>query len=139
MGHMPHRIIDRTAGNIRIVVEGRTPEELFAEAVRGLTDLMHTEADPGVAVAERELVIHAPDQTSLIVDFLKELLTDSYGRKEAVQDVTVRHLSGDCIEADVRTVPAISFGEELKGVSYREADVHKRPDGMWETSLIFDV
>ena len=136
---MPHRIIDRTAGNIRIHVEAKTPEELFTEAVRGLMDLMRPEADPGVAVAERELIIHAPDQTSLIVDFLKELLADSYSRKEAVQDVTIRHLSGDCIEADVRTVPAISFGEELKGVSYREVNVHQREDGMWETLLIIDV
>lgn len=136
---MPHHIIDRTAGTIRIHVEAETPEKLFADAVRGLMDLMHPEADPGVAVEERELVVHAPDQSSLIIDVLKQILTDSSTRKEAVQDITVRHLSGDCIEADVRTVPAISFGEELKGVSYREADVHKRPDGMWETSLIFDV
>ncbi len=136
---MPHRIIDRTAGTIRIAVEAKTAEELFAEAVRALMDLMHPEADPGVAVAERELVVHAPDRTSLIVDFLKQILTDSYTRKEAVQDVTVRHLSGDCIESDIRTVPAISFGEELKGISYREANVHERPDGTWETTLIFDV
>lgn len=136
---MPYRIIDRTAGNIRLHIEAKTPEELFADAVRGLMDLMQPEADPGVAVAERELVIHAPDQTSLIVDFLKELLADSYARKEMVQDVTIRHLSDDYIESDIRTVPAISFGEELKGVSYREADVHQRPDGMWEVSLIFDV
>ncbi|MEY4731606.1 MAG: hypothetical protein RL681_552 [Candidatus Parcubacteria bacterium] len=136
---MPHNIIDRTAGTIRIHIEAKTPEELFMEAVRGLMDLMRPEADPGVAVAERELAIHAPDQTSLIVDFLKEIITGSYARKEAVQDVTIRYLTGDSIECDVRTIPAISFGEELKGVSYREVNVHKRPDGMWETSIIFDV
>jgi SHS2 domain-containing protein len=136
---MPHRIIDRAAGNIRISVEARTPEALFADAARALMDLLRPEADPGVAVAERELVIHAPDRTALLVDLLKELLAACVARKEAVQEVVVRHLSNDCIESDIRTVPALSFGEELKGISYKEANVRQRQDGMWETSLIFDV
>lgn len=123
--------------DVRMRVTAPTREELFADALRGLMSVVEPE---GVTTDEvsAEVEIGAPDITVLLVDFLNEALTRAHVRRESYSDVTFRHLTDTELAATLRGVRVHGFGEDVKAVTYHEADVDHR-EGQWSTLLVFDI
>ncbi len=66
---MPYTVLEHTA-DVRLLVEGRTLAELFAEALRGMMELMKPEgwreeakAPGGPAEKSRHIQLEAPSAT----------------------------------------------------------------------------
>jgi len=131
-----YEIIPHTA-DVRLRVTAPGLEELFADAVRGMYGVMR--AHPGEEHVEREIAVHdSADTTALLVDFLNEVLGRAHVGKELFTGVAFTRFEAASLEATLTGVRGTSFEEDVKAVTYHEADVH-REGGNWTTMLVFDI
>lgn len=129
--------IEQHTADIRVRVEAGSPGDLFREA---LAALMHV-LGPVVVSRERvarEIAVDAPDLTALLVDFLNEALGLALVHRETYDSVRFEVLGETSLRGTLEGTPA-SFSEEVKAVTYHEAEVVRRPDGTCSTTLVFDI
>jgi SHS2 domain-containing protein len=130
-----YKVAQHTA-DIRIEISSDSPEELFADAVRGLMDVMKpTVAGPLASVT---IEIDAPDLTALLVDFLNEIVLRCHTRREAFEPESIV-LHDSSVTARLRATLAEGFEEDVKAVTYHEAEVRQNADGSWGTTIVLDV
>jgi len=123
--------------DVRIGVTASSREELFADSLRGLMAVLEPERLTADAV-RAEVRIESPDATVLLVDFLNEALTRAHVRREAYDGVVFATLTDTQLAATLHGVRAGGFREDVKAVTYHEAEVVLR-DGVWSTTLVFDI
>jgi|SRR5215212_196517 len=129
-------LVPHTA-DVRLRVSAPALEELFVEAVRGMYAVMR--AHPGETPVEHSIVVEdSADTTSLLVDFLNEVLRRAHIAREMYTGVVVTKLDATSIEARVSGAAPASFEEDVKAVTYHEAEVVRGEDG-WTTMLVFDL
>lgn len=134
---MPYEIVKHTA-DLRMKVSGKTPEELFAEALRGMMFVLKEEGGGGEG-RKRTVVVQSADLTSLLVDFLNEALAQAQINREIYDRVVFKNFSETGLEAELEGTAADAFDEDIKAVTYHEADVKRNEKGEWETGLVFDI
>ncbi|MCH7882833.1 archease [Patescibacteria group bacterium] len=134
---MGYEVIGHTA-DIRLKVWGLTEKELFRDALLGMMNLIKP-LGRGMSKSRRVVKIEAGDQTALLVDFLNEALYQSHTKKEIYDEVKFNQLTDKNLEAELIGFPVDEFDEDIKAVTYHEAEIKKRPDGQFETTLIFDI
>ncbi len=125
-------------GDVRVRVAAASLEVLFAEAVRALMFVLRAEPDPDAPTTDRHVVVGSADRTTLLVDFLNEILGLSCTRRESFSDVRFRAFGADSLDANLSATPAL-FGDEIKAVTYHEAEIIQSADGSWSTLLVFDL
>ncbi len=130
-----YEILQHTA-DVRFRVTAATLEELFREAVDGLMEAMKP-LTRGEGTPPETLTIDAGDLTSLLVDFLGEILLRCHVRRQSYELARIS-LSGTSLTATLRAHAVEGFAEDVKAVTYHEADV-RRVDGDWTTMLVLDV
>lgn len=120
-------------------MQGDSIEELFSSALMALMDILR----PSVAIKKEETkrIIHvkSADKTTLLVDFLNEVLLTAYNYKEAYNKVIFKILKENLLKAELYGYAVESFGEDIKAITYHEADVKQNKDGKWQTNLVFDI
>jgi SHS2 domain-containing protein len=122
--------------DIRIEISAASPEEIFADGIRGLMEVMKPEVSgEGVTVT---VEVESPDLTALLVDFMNEILLRCHIRREAFEPESIL-LHEHSVVARLRATPVIGFEEDVKAVTYHEADVHRNDDGSWTTTIVLDV
>jgi SHS2 domain-containing protein len=131
-----YEIVQHTA-DVRMRVSAPTREGLFAEALHGLMDLVKAEGAAGEEVKAR-IDLTAPDETSLLVDFLNEVLTRCAIRREVYTRAVFGSMTDTSLSADLEGHRVERFGEDVKAVTYHEAEV-RRHGGAWSTMLLFDI
>jgi SHS2 domain-containing protein len=131
-----YEILQHTA-DVRLRVSAATIEDLFAEALRGLMDVIKAERIQAGNVHARVRVT-APDTTALLVDFLNEVLTRCHIERAIYPRVRFRSMTAAALEADLEGDHVAGFGEDVKAVTYHEADV-RQENGNWSTALVLDV
>ena len=130
-------VIQHTA-DVRLRIHGDSVEELFREAVRGLTACLQPQATQSSEV-ERTLRVESVDRTTLLVDFLNEVLWFADVHSEIFHDVKFAELTELSLTAELRGSRAESFGSDIKAVTYHEAEVTRNERGAWETMLVLDI
>lgn len=122
-------------------VKGKTLEELFRDALRGMMNVVGGDrtAAPGSASVSRTVEVEAPDATVLLVDFLNAALAESHIRRELYTKVDFKKFSERALVAELHGFPVAEFSEDVKAVTYHEANVRRGDDGLWRTNLVFDV
>ncbi len=136
-GLMSYEIAKHTA-DLRMKVEGKTPEELFAEALRGMMGVLKEGSERGEK-RKRKIAVQSGDRTSLLVDFLNEALAAAQINREVYDRAVFRRFSETELEAELEGAAVGSFDEDIKAVTYHEADVRRNEKGEWETGLVFDI
>jgi len=131
-----YEIVQHTA-DIRLRVSSPTIEGLFAEALRGLMEVIKPERIQAENV-HAEVRVSAPDPTALLVDFLNEVLTRCHIQREIYPHVVFRSMSETSLHADLEGHRAANLGEDVKAVTYHEANV-RQAGGIWSTILVLDV
>lgn len=127
--------------DLRIRLEADTPEELFQAGASVLNELLK----PGFCQRTSTGTIHeaieveSTDTTALLIDFLSELLTLSYTERAVFCQVNVLHFAANSISARVSGWPAEGFEEDIKAITYHEANVHRNAEGRWETLVVVDI
>lgn len=139
---MPYEILKHTA-DVRLRVEGETLERLFSDALEGMMEIIKKSQVPipndQSPKVKRAVSVQAGDKTALLVDFLNEVLSLSQINKEVYPAVTFDELSETSLKGGLEGVEVGEFDEDIKAVTYHEAEIKKNPAGNWETILIFDI
>lgn len=134
-----HTFLDHTADR-RMKITGTDLESLFREGMKGLSQLLRMEEENGGGTpVKRRLDIAAPDTTSLLIDFLSEILTYSHIDKAVFDKVYFEYLETRKLQADIHGSRINGFAEEIKAVTYHEAEVVHNTEGNWESMVIFDI
>lgn len=130
-----YQILEHTT-DVRLRVEAADREQLFRESVEALMASMKVDAY-GLDAEKESLELDAPDITALLVDFLGEILLRSHISQRAYEVVSFSAMDGTHLEVVVESRAAL-FGEDVKAVTYHEADV-RESGGVWTTNLILDI
>ncbi len=135
---MPYEILEHTA-DIRVRVHAATLEELFADALAAMTEILGP-TESGTGHADTIAVsIEAPDITALLIDFLNEVLLETALRKTAFPDVAVHHITETSITGTLSGQRFASLRRDIKAVTWHEADVRRNRNQEWETMIVFDI
>ncbi|MCK0145391.1 archease [Arenibacter sp. F26102] len=127
--------------DIRMKVEGCCFKELFVAGVLGMANILKEDiCEPEDSFdIKSNIEIQATDQTCLLIDFLSEVLSHSYSEKSIFCKVIFLKLTATDIKADIYGKTTIGFDEEIKAVTYHEAEVVNSGGNTWETFIIFDI
>lgn len=135
---MSYKILEHTA-DVRLSVQGKSLGGLFSDAVLGMAQILLQEKPGGRQNAKIKIKIESPDVTALLIDFLNEVLTLSHEQKAIFYEVKFSKINEAILEAEIFGKKIDAFNEDIKAVTYHEADVKKNEKGKWETKLIFDI
>lgn len=130
--------IEQHVADIRLRVSAGTVEELFRDAMRGLFAVLSPTAAPDAREMQRRIALESVDRTSVLVDFLGEVLVQAHIAKAAFTAIEFEALSETEIAATVRGVAPVVVERDVKAVTYHEADV-QLANGEWSTMLVLDI
>lgn len=130
-------ILEHT-GDIRIGVSAPDLEGLYRDAARGLMTLLLPRESESPERIEHTLTIESADPTCLLVDFLNDVLWTAVTNIESYDEVELESISERSLTAIIRGRTVESFGDEIKAVTYHEAEIRREGD-KWQTNLVFDV
>ncbi|GGD40709.1 archease [Muriicola marianensis] len=132
--YLPH------TADIRMKIRGKTLETLFRNGIIGMGHILKEGFCEKRMSSDLSLKIHveSSDTTCLLVDFLSEVLSASYTEKSIFCKVDFLTLDSSEILAEIHGMRVEVFEEEIKAVTYHEADVHKC-EGLWESVVVFDI
>ncbi len=135
---MPYQIFPHTA-DVRLKVWGATLEQVFRDALIGMTALQKKDIPVPPQYTERALTLQAQDPTSLLVDFLNEVLACTAIHKELYPHLIVEEMDNTSLKVRLHGVSAQEFDKDIKAVTYHEAHLIQNEKGEWETTLVFDI
>lgn len=125
-------------GDFKIRVFGKTKEELFLNALLGMTAGLRSEIQDSKSEI-RKIKIKSLDLNALLVDFLSEALYLIQTNKEIYNSVKFNKFTDTEIEAELVGSKVERFGEDIKAVTYHGLDIHLNMDGDWEAAILFDI
>lgn len=136
---MGYEVLEHTA-DLRLRIWGRGEEQLFREALMAMMEVMKPKARAMKHEKKaRNIRVQSQDITSLLVDFLNEVLTLSQTNKEVYTEISFKRLDEQEIQAELSGFSVPKFEEDIKAVTYHEADIRKNAEGNLETNLVLDV
>lgn len=124
--------------DVRISVTAASVEELFADALLALMEVIGGEA-AGSDIITEALTLQSVDRTGLLVDFLNEALLRCHLRRQRYTAASFSTLTGTSLVASLQAVRIGDLHEDVKAVTYHEADVRRADDGQWVTMLVLDI
>jgi SHS2 domain-containing protein len=134
-GSPPYEEVEHTA-DWALRARGRTLDELFANAARGMMEMQQSKAQTG-EVMERELVIEGADREGLLVNWLNELLY-LQERGEAYSEFHVVEISPVRLKAQLRGRKQQKGNRSIKAVTFHGLEL-KEASGIWEATVVMDV
>jgi len=133
-----YELIAHTA-DVRLKLEASTLEELFEAALLGMAELIKPEACPKTCHLKNEINLSCVDPIALLVDFLSEVLTLTQTDKVIYCKIEFKKLTETELNATIFGITVDSFDEDVKAVTYHEADVKKNEKGNYTTVIVFDI
>ena len=130
--------IDHHTADVRIHVSAPTLPELFADAVRGVTEVMEPQMGTSRSDAAFAVSLDAADTTLLLIDFLNAALTASHIHRYAFTGVDFQRLERTRVAATLTGQRVRGFAEDVKSVTYHEASAEPDPKG-WRVTLVLDI
>ena len=133
--YLPH------TADVRISLVADSVEELFQAGVEAVAQTLRPGFCqlPSGKLLQQTLSVESIDKTSLLIDFLSDILSLSYTEKAVFCEIAVNCLTESKIMATVMGYRTTQLEEDIKAVTYHEAQVRQKSDGRWETMLIFDI
>lgn len=133
-----YTLIEHTA-DIRLFVQADSLQELFFAALQGMASIISHQACQTLDLPlTQEITLKSPDITALLIDFLSDVLTLSHTHKAVFCHATFKMLTDNHLEALVYGTLIASFDEDIKAVTYHEAEIIKK-DGLLSTMIVFDI
>jgi SHS2 domain-containing protein len=132
-------ILEHTA-DLRLKAKGKTLEELFKNALKGIAYIL-CENSPDITefnIKKRPFKIVSQDVTTLLIDFLNEAVYLSNVNKEVYKDVIFTSFSENHCEGEFIGVKVEKFDEDIKAVTYHEAEILKELNG-YTVTIVLDI
>lgn len=132
-----HRFLEHT-GEVRLRVRAVGLKELFAEAARGLARLLGRRRPRGPVGDWVPVQVRAGDRTSLLVDWLNELIFVAESARLVPTEVQIVSLGETELEAKVRGVRVAEPPSLVKAATLHGARVDE-VEGGFESDIVFDI
>lgn len=140
-----YKILDHTA-DAKVQAFGKTKEELFLNALKGMTAVLRPEIrNPNTKIRNR-IEIQSIDLDNLLVDFLSEVLYLSHINKRVYNNVKFFKFSDPSInsgqaglEGELSGYNVEKFGEDIKGVTHHGLKIEQNKDGLYEATILLDI
>lgn len=133
-----YKILGHTA-DIRMKVEADSLPELFVAAIEGMNSIIKEKREERREKSKKIIEIQSPDKTALLIDFMNEVLYLSQANKEIYNEVKFLEFSETALKAEIFGVKVEEFDEDIKAVTYHEAEIKKNEKGNFETIIVFDI
>jgi SHS2 domain-containing protein len=132
-----YRYLSHTA-DVRLKLKAGSLNELFESALEGMNNILKEGLHLKPSIKET-FEIKSVSTTALLVDFLNEVLTLSNLNKVIFNKLEIEKINDREISGSLCGVPVNYFDEDIKAVTYHEAEVIKNEQDEFETVLIFDI
>lgn len=135
-----HRLLPHTA-DTKLQITADSQEELFKGALEGLSEIMKrgvTKRSSDSSIVT-QVDISSNDTTTLLIDFLNNLLTKDFIEKVIYFDIIEFDQNSARAIARVRGIATDSFDEDIKAVTYHGAQIQQDKDGNYKVELVLDV
>lgn len=115
--------------------------ELFRASLDGLSEVIY----PGICAKnseigfEEKISVESIDETALLIDFLSEALSLSHQCGVVFCSAEFESVSETNVTASLAGIKVDEFREDVKAVTYHEADVKRNADGDLETYIVLDI
>lgn len=135
-----YELLPREAG-VRLYVEAGTLEELFKGTLNGLADAQKKgSCEIKVETLSKIMKIESLDQTTLLVDFLSDVINYSREEKAIYCRVKILKLEEKTMEAEIYgRVVETGFNTEIKAVKCDGGEIRKNEKGNWEVTVAFNI
>ncbi len=133
--YLPH------TADIRMHIEGENLEDLFGAGLLGMTEILKEGFCAESVPLEKEINIKlkSNDLTCLLIDFLSEVLSIGYTTRLLFCKVRFEELSSKSLNARLSGRIYESLDEEIKAVTYHEAQVVEKSSHLWQSLVVFDI
>ena len=137
---MKFEFLPHTA-DIRMKIQAATLPQLFEAGMKGMSQVLKEDpcAEEHTQGVKKIITVSAQDRTCLLIDFLSEVLSFSYTEKAVFCELVLLEFSEHLLSAEISGTHISSFSEEIKAVTYHEAEVKQNVSGLWETIIVFDI
>ncbi len=127
--------------DVRIKLEADNLQDLFETALEGMDEILKKGFCKRLMknLLKLELDISSPDITSLLIDLLSDILTLSHIHSTIFCKVVFKEFATNSLKAIIYGGKVRRFDEDIKAVSYHEAEVIKNKNGNFQTNIIFDI
>ena len=136
-----YEVFEHTA-DLGLRVRGKTKEELFAEAGRGLSAMIVANLDSIQPVQTRTIEVAGEDLGFLMFDWLNELLYAFESDKLLLSRFEVQ-IAGDRLHAvcsgEQMDQQRHEMEHEVKAITYHQLRVEEAEDGGWLAEIIVDI
>lgn len=134
-----YKIIEHTA-DIRLNIKASSYQELFQASLEGMNQILQKGfckkySDFSI---KSEITLTSPDTTSLLIDFLSDVLTQVHIQNAIFCKVVFKKLTTKSLSAFIYGQKVKKFDEDIKAISYHEAEIIKEGEG-FKTNIIFDI
>jgi len=135
---MPYQITEHTA-DMRMNVEAQNLRQLFKDSIKGMLNTLKTEnPEANKTTVKRTVAVQSSDITALLIDTMNEVLSLAQIHRETYPKIFIRKLSKTAIVAELEGMKVEKFEKDIKAVTFHEANVEKK-EGLWKTTIIFDI
>ncbi|MEM4261239.1 MAG: archease [Candidatus Woesearchaeota archaeon] len=123
-----------------IIVESDSYEGLFTSAMEGLAYLLSGEDKSRENESEviKKIKIESIDSSCLIVDFLSEVLSQSYINKVIFHKIKYDILSETELSATIKGNKIEEFEEDIKAITYFGANI-KYDNSLYKVEILLDI
>jgi SHS2 domain-containing protein len=129
--------------DVRLGLAADSLAELLQAGLDGLNAILKPgfcdRAGAGTLPLRRSIRLDAPDATALLVDFLSEVLTHAHIDHAIYCRAELRLRGETGLDAELSGAPVDRLDEDVKAVTYHEADVRHDPAADWTTTLVLDI
>jgi len=133
-----YEILEHKA-DIKFKITADNLNDLFEGALQGMADILVLKEDLTEEKIEKNIKVSSLDLSSLLVDFLSEILTFSDIEDCVFNEVKINDLKNNKIEAKISGFKFKKLKEEIKAVTYHQSRVEQNKDGQWEAVVLFDI
>ncbi|MDI7275546.1 MAG: archease [Anaerolineae bacterium] len=132
-----YRELPHTA-DVALEVWGRDLQEFYVHAAEGLFDLAVSPEPRAPITAWREVALSAPDEETLLVDWLNELLLLADEHGEAYVSFEVSLPAPGQLAARVGATRAFTPKRAIKAATFHDLTIERVPEG-YRAVIVFDV
>ena len=136
---MKKNSLEAHIADVRMRASGSDLTELFSAALEGMAELIKPGACNGEMNIEEKFECSAGDTTTLLINFLSEVLSLSHINRGIFCTVDFSELTETWLQATIRGKLVDGFDEDVKAVTHHEAKIEKKDDGNYESVVVFDI
>lgn len=126
--------------DVRILLKGSGITELFSAGLSSINKVLYDDLVPAETDTPIHFEISSCDLTALLVDFLNHCLSLSY-INNAVFSIIYLEINEEefSLKASVSGMKVPNFNEDIKAVTYTEAEISKEKDNNYQCQIILDL